>query len=209
MPKWVDIAGERFGMLTVLGKVKKGKLTYWECKCDCGNLTYSSVTDLRVGKKKSCGCLAKKSRKLGNKTHGLKNVNKRLYTTWKNMKSRCLNEKNKSYQYYGGKGVTICGDWLSYENFYNWAITNGYKDDLTLDRIDNHGNYDAENCRWVDRKTQTRNRDITVKVLFRGKEVPITELAEKYGVDYLLIKARHYRGFKNDELIKGRKKQAK
>ncbi|MEI4617649.1 hypothetical protein [Bacillus cereus] len=72
MPKWVDIAGGCFGMLTVLGKVKKGRLTYWECRCECGVLTYSSVTDLRAGKKKSCGCLAKKKRKLGNPTTWIK-----------------------------------------------------------------------------------------------------------------------------------------
>ncbi|HDR8448215.1 TPA: hypothetical protein QC311_000234 [Bacillus cereus] len=206
MPKWVDIAGECFGMLTVLGKVKKGRLTYWECRCECGVLTYSSVTDLRAGKKKSCGCLAKKKRKLGNPTHELKNINKRLYTSWKNMKSRCLNEKNKSYRHYGGKGVVICEAWLSYEIFYNWSITNGYEDNLTLDRIDNDGNYELNNCRWVDVKTQVRNRSITAKVLFHSKEIPIAELAEEYGIDYLLVKARHNRGFKNDELIKGRKK---
>lgn len=125
------------------------------------------------------------------------------------MKSRCLKKTNKSYQKYGGKGITICDEWLSYENFYNWSIVNGYNDILTLDRIDNNGNYEPSNCRWVDVKTQVRNRSITVKTLFHGKEIPIAELAEKYGVDYRLVKARYYRGFKNDELIKGRKKQAK
>ena len=167
----IDITGNRYGILTVIGQEEskffgKTKQTMWLCKCDCGNTTIVSKTNLRNGNNISCGCLAKAHSRVANKKHGLSHK-ERLYGIWKGMKNRCYNKKLDCYKYYGGRGISVCKEWReSYEVFRDWALSNGYKEiilpngnnKLTIDRINNNGNYEPNNCRWVDMKVQNSNK---------------------------------------------------
>lgn len=165
---FVDITGRRFHRLQVLsraGRDSHGRAT-WNCVCDCGNTCVVAGYLLRNNGTKSCGCLhdekARERAIARNATH--RKSNSRLYPIWHSMKQRCTYPHHPAWKYYGGRGITVCDEWLhSFEAFYRWAYENGYRDDAqkwecTLDRIDNNGNYCPENCRWVDMKTQVANQ---------------------------------------------------
>lgn len=156
MSKLIDLTGQRFGRLVVVERVgTDGRYPTWLCKCDCGNTIITRGTHLRRGDTQSCGCLHRET--FIHKTHGGKCS--RLYSIWRGMKTRCYNKNFAQYHNYGGRGITICAEWLhDFETFYDWAISHGYRDDLTIDRIDNDKGYSPENCRWVTIKAQQKNR---------------------------------------------------
>lgn len=156
-----NLKNKTFGKLLVLeeGKDKispKGKRsTQWKCKCECGSEIVVTSNNLKRGHTKSCGCISKK--KPHNYKHG--KVQSRLYNIWSNMKQRCYNSKNKSFLDYGARGITICTEWKeNFDFFYNWAIKNGYADNLTIDRINFNGNYEPNNCRFISKEEQARNK---------------------------------------------------
>lgn len=146
-----DLTGQKFGKLTVIERAKnRGKVIYWLCKCECGGIIEVQSAHLKNGNTKSCGCMK------GNKKHGQRST--RLYRIWIGIKQRCLNPKNPHYKDYGGRGIKLFDDWLKFEPFYQWAVSNGYNDILSIDRIDVNGNYEPSNCRWATYKEQAKNK---------------------------------------------------
>lgn len=187
-----NLKGLKFGRLVVLNDnpIRINRQTYWNCKCICGNEGYIFAGNLTKGKVQSCGCLLTEHRKnlyiyalRTNKKYPTNS--KRLYSIYRDMKARCFNKNNIAYKYYGGKGITICEYWLSdFRNFYNWAINNGYKDNLTIDRINNNGNYEPSNCRWITRKQQMNNMSRNHIVDINGVKKTISEWADYYKIEY-------------------------
>lgn len=164
--KKIDMIGKRFGRLTVIQFAESDKdgQAKWQCVCDCGKETVVRGYHLRSGRVQSCGCLLREtvSRRMkehhtgGNFKHNGSNT--RLYQTWANMKTRCLNPKNRAFKWYGAVGITICPDWLNFENFQKWALQSGYQDNLTIERINPSGNYEPSNCKWIPKSEQRNNQ---------------------------------------------------
>ena len=162
----IDLTGQRFGRLVAdvrSDNDKRGEAR-WECVCDCGNRTIVLSSHLRKGHIQSCGCLAKeRSRetimKIPNRGHYThRGSNTRLYQIWVNMKTRCLNPNNRAYKWYGAVGVTICQEWMQFENFQQWALESGYQEHLTIERENPFGNYEPSNCTWITKSEQRSNQ---------------------------------------------------
>ncbi len=193
-----DLTGKKFGMLTVLRRTDNfGKNTMWLCICDCGKETVTCGGRLVNGTTRSCGCLKHLSYGI---THGKSDT--RLYHIWPSMKSRCLTETCHAYELYGGRGITVCDEWLhDFQTFYDWAMANGYAEDLTIDRIDVNGNYEPSNCRWADRSTQGYNKRNTIYITYNGKRKPLNYWSEITGIKKQTLCSRKYLGWSDKECI--------
>ncbi len=160
MGKLIDLTGQRFGRLLVLSRAAnnpQNRQPMWCCRCDCGKETVVIGRDLRGGHTQSCGCLNRDATIERSTTHG--GCYTRLYSIWNNMKERCYNPRSHKYQDYGGRGITVCAGWFNdFAAFRDWALSHGYKDELSIDRIDVNGNYEPSNCRWATAKEQRHNR---------------------------------------------------
>lgn len=204
MAKAINIAGQRFGRLTVIERVESPRAqAQWRCVCDCGKETVVRSQDLRNGHTKSCGCYGLEvsvSHTPSFSTH--KESRSRLYRVWIGMKGRCNNCKNKAYSYYGGRGIKVCQDWdESYALFRDWALANGYQENLTIDRIDVNGNYCPENCRWVSMKVQMNNTRANRRITLNGETKTMAEWSDSTGLSYETIRNRTIKGKPADEVL--------
>lgn len=194
-----NLKGVKFGRLTVIGKTPD-KHHYWNCICDCGNAKSIAQSSLVHGVSRSCGCYRKEKMKESKTTHGLSSE-RRLHNIWSKMKRRCKGTDKVASPYYHDRGITYCKDWNDFENFYNWSIENGYSEELTLDRIDNDGDYRPENCRWVDMKVQSRNRRGNRIITIDGVSKCLSEWCEIYDIKVSTVKSRLYRGMGEIEAL--------
>ena len=188
MGSLIDLSGKRFGRLMVLEYIGKAK---WKCQCDCGIVKAIDGHSLRRGHTISCGCRGRDKNNAARLIHG--KTHTRLYQIWYGMKRRCYNEKDSSFKFYGLKGITVCPEWQhDYKCFEEWAETNGYENNLTIDRIDGNKGYSPDNCRWVSRKLQAENRSTSIFITLNGKTQTLTdwckELQLNYSTTYTRIK---------------------
>lgn len=190
MPRLSDITGYRFGRLVAvsLSDSSSDGRPQWLCRCDCGAEKIARSNDLRNGKTKSCGCLQRDSGRANAPlaaaalvTHGM--CGTRLERILKGMVQRCTNPNVIAFRDYGGRGIQICSEWLDDRGkFFKWAMSSGYEDNLTIDRIDNEKGYSPSNCRWVDRKAQANNTRKNRLLEYNGKSMTLSELASFAGV---------------------------
>jgi len=208
----IDLTGERFGRLLVISLDHKDKYSskYWLCRCDCGNEKVIRGGSLKRGLTRSCGCLlretARENTPKHSTKHGLRKA--RVWSIWMSIKRRCRNPKSTGYYKYGARGINVCDEWYdNFVNFYEWAINNGYKDDLTIDRKDNDGNYEPSNCRWVNNYIQANNKRNNIWYPYRGELKTLGQICRTEGIDYKhvyqLIKRDKYSLEKAIEYLKG------
>ena len=201
----IPMIGKRFGRLTVVAEGEKPKgrrQAHWICRCDCGTVTAPvDGSSLRKGHTKSCGCYKRDLTIERNTRHGLSNT--RIHRIWAGMKDRCYNPNTPKYSRYGARGIRVCDEWLnSLEAFYEWAMANGYADNLTIDRIDNDGNYCPENCRWSTNEDQCNNRGHHIFLEINGETKTVAQWAKETGIGYRTIHARYNRGWTGESLIR-------
>ena len=203
-----DLTGQKFNRLTAIKYVGNSK---WLFKCDCGKEIIVRTADAKSGNTKSCGCLQKetqiKNGKLTGYINGKKNIkhnlsNSRLYRIYAHIKERCTYPKCIDYKNYGGRGIKMCEEWLKdFKSFYDWAISHGYKDNLTIDRIDNNGNYEPNNCRWTSRKIQCSNKRNNHLIVFNNKTQTVTQWAKEFNVLPSLFINRLKRGWSVEKTL--------
>ena len=186
-----SLIGKRFERLTVESRAEDyvspsgNKHCRYLCVCDCGNKKIVYKEHLTSGRTKSCGCLKKEN---GRPTH--REIHTRLYKIWGNMCNRCSNRANPAWKNYGGRGIVVCEEWKSYEKFREWAYTNGYSDNLSIDRIDNDKGYSPDNCRWVDSYTQANNKRNNHVVEYNGESRTLAEWANYLNIPYRTLHHR-------------------
>lgn len=189
--KFIDLSGRRFNNLIVIKRayVKNG-LIYWECLCDCGKTTYVSGGNLRSGQVKSCGCLRHKTSY--NRRHNMSKT--KLYKIWAGIKNRCYNAKLASYKNYGGRGIRMCDEWIDTPDvFFDWALSHGYEDNLSIERIDVNGNYCPENCTWIPKEDQAKNRRSCYNITYNNRTQNLQQWCDELNLPYKLV---HNRMFK-------------
>lgn len=182
-----DLKGQKFDKLTVIKQVKsRNNNSWWLCKCECGNYKEIDGSHLKRGYTKSCGC-EQGPKKKHNK------CNTRIYKIWEgiNYRCNCKNINSQNYKNYYLRNIKICDEWANdFMNFYNWAINSGYSDNLTIDRIDNNGDYEPNNCRWVNYKTQANNRRNNIIIKYNNEKRTLKEWSEILGIDYNILYRR-------------------
>lgn len=187
-----DLTGKKFERLTVIKRVENSKSgqTRWLCKCDCGNETIVWGNHLRSGHTRSCGCINKEiCAKIPHKAkHGFHGT--RLYRIWTGMKNRTSPNQKASFKNYSGRGITLCDEWKEFMPFYNWAMNNGYKDTLSIDRIDVNGNYEPSNCRWATFETQQNNKRTNRYISYNGETHTMSEWNKIKKFPYRLLNNR-------------------
>lgn len=184
----LDITGNRYGRLTVIREVERIRYAsgnshrVWECLCDCGNIIRCTTDRLRRGNTKSCGCLRKEITSKKNYKHG--GTKTKLYRIWAEMNGRCFCKTNKAYKNYGARGIRVCDEWRkNFSLFRSWAMSNGYQEGLTIERIDNNGNYCPDNCKWIPKSEQPKNRRNCHLITFNGKTQTLSEWSRELHVD--------------------------
>ena len=204
-----DLTGMKFGRLTVIERTENSESgkTRWLCRCDCGKEIVVCGCNLKNNHTQSCGCIHHEvvSRVFG--THHMSQS--RIYSIWVNIKTRCLNHKAVNYHNYGGRGITICNEWQNdFQAFYDYVskLEHFNEKGYSLDRINNNGNYEPNNLRWADLKTQSRNTRANLIVIYKGKSMPLIDAAELSGIAFPTLWARVRNGDTGDRLFRPVKK---
>ena len=185
----IDLSGARFGRLVVVGIAgKKGKRLCWLCKCDCGSEHLASGDVLKNGHVKSCGCLKAEVDAKGTRfRHGLSKSSE--HKIWCGITERCHNKKSKFFMRYGGRGITVCRRWKTFENFYA-DMGPRPSSAHTLDRVNNNGNYEPSNCRWATPEEQANNKSSNVMISIDGETKTLAQWCRETGVDSDLASQR-------------------
>lgn len=186
----MDLIGQKFGRLTVIkkGPKKQGGKQYWMCKCECGNTKSVYQYNLISGQTQSCGCLQKEIAKSNLTKHGFSKTP--IYKIWEAMKRRCDSPKSQRYASYGGRGITYCADWKTFEGFYQWASTSGYKPGMSIERVDVDKNYCPENCKWIPLKDQPKNKTTSDRYTYRGETKCLTDWCNDLNISYSTVYQR-------------------
>ena len=194
MSKFIDITGNKYNKLTVIKRVTsriKG-VPRWLCQCECGNYTEVDGRNLKNNAVKSCGCLLKdpaNAKHFGEPKRKIKTLEEiRLYRIFRGIFTRCNNKNNPAYKNYGARGITICDEWKnSFNTFYKWAIENGYKLGLTIERIDVNKNYEPSNCKWISKGEQNFNKRNSYNFTINGKTQCLSVWCREYEMPYLTV----------------------
>lgn len=200
-----DYTGKKFGMLTPIKRLGKSDNGYynWLCRCDCGNQVERTV-DVFTRGKSSCGCKQKKilaEMANGNVVHNMSKT--RLYGIFHNMMSRCYREKDIHYSAYGERGITVCDEWRTNRaKFFEWALENGYSDDLTIERIDNDKGYSPDNCTWITKEMQYKNKRQNIMITYNGKTLCAEDWSKATGIPATTIRWRYKHGWDVDRIFK-------
>ena len=198
----LNLRGQKFGRWTVLEEADRqcGGVR-WKCRCECGTVRNVLAGSLRKGASTSCGCYNREVITTHGKSHT------KLHHAWSSMKDRCTNPNAQEADRYINRGIKVCDEWLnSYEAFEEWALANGFRDGLSLDRIDNDGNYEPSNCRWATAKEQCRNRSNNLILTVDGETHCATEWAEIVGIKPAIISKRKGRGWTDHDAVYGRER---
>jgi hypothetical protein len=191
----VNLIGEKFGKLLVKkesGRNKKGSVL-WECLCDCGNITTVSTGALRSSNTTSCGCFRKENASNIFRKHYLKGTTE--YCSWQLMKDRCYNENNKTFKYYGGKGIKVCDEWLNSPKQFVSDMGLKPNREYTIDRINCNGNYEPSNCKWASKSEQSRNRSDSIRFTINNVEKSLHDWADIYNIEARVVYKRIWRGW--------------
>lgn len=187
--KRIDLTGKKFGKLTAISyDHMRGTRSYWKCACECGGVRIVGADHLKRGEIVDCGCITRKKKPPLHVKHGMSNT--RLYKIWALMKGRCYNEARKEYPRYGGRGIKVCEEWMTFGAFMRWAVNSGYSSTLTLDRINNDGDYTPSNCRWITKKEQAFNKSTNRYISYNGQRKTITQWASESNIPYYVLKKR-------------------
>lgn len=200
MPPRLDLTGMNINGLTFIKRTneKAGSTYKWVVECYCGVKFITNPTSVKLNKTLSCGCSRKK--------HG--DSTTRLYGIWNGMRHRCLDKKHISYHRYGGRGIKVCEEWdKSYENFKEWAINNGYQEELSIDRIDNDKDYSPSNCKWSSIKEQCNNRENNNRLTFNGVSKTVAEWSVETGLPYNTIHKRILHGWEVEDILTKEKRR--
>lgn len=187
--KSIDEVGNVYGRLTVMERVEnntKRRGAIFRCECSCGNSEYLVFGgDLRKGRVNSCGCYKSELVTKNNTTHGMKSS--RIYRIYHNMITRCTKKNNPGYERYGKRGIKVCDEWSSetgFSNFLEWSMNNGYSEELSIDRINNDGNYEPANCRWVTNDIQANNKSTSRFYELNGETKTVSQWSKRYNINY-------------------------
>ncbi len=203
--KIIDLTDQKFGRLTVLERTKnQGIQPTWLCQCECGNQIVTQAGNLKNGNTKSCGCLKKETgKKIGKQNikhgHTLNGIRSKTYITWYNMIQRCTNLNHRSYKHYGGRGIKVCEAWLSFESFFQ--DMGERPPNMSIDRIDNDGDYCSENCKWSTPKEQARNMTTNRLITIDDITKCLAEWCYQYNLSRDTVDERMRRGWTPEEAL--------
>lgn len=191
-----DLTGKKYNRLTVLEYIKNGK---YRCMCDCGKECVVSGTALVKNRAYSCGCY--KDERIGNLNRRHGGCGTKLYAVWNAMKARCENKNDYHYKWYGARGIHVCDEWRKFDDFQSWALSNGYKEGLTIDRINVDEGYSPENCRWDTMDEQANNKSTNIKLDYNGQRFTVKEVSAMTGLKRQTIEWRLHHGWTVNEII--------